>query len=159
MSICYVFFFFFFFSSRRRHTRLVSDWSSDVCSSDLHREVHRVLVDAEARDLLVGAGLLAAEVVRREAQNHQPARAIFSVELFEPLVLRGIAAPARGIDDEHHADGELAQRARSLVDAFHRAVEQRRAGGHDREVKYKQKASKAEAHWASAAAAPRENLS
>src|SRR5258706_7424726 len=25
----------FFLSSRRRHTRLVSDWSSDVCSSDL----------------------------------------------------------------------------------------------------------------------------
>src|SRR5262249_57382593 len=25
----------FFYSSRRRHTRLVSDWSSDVCSSDL----------------------------------------------------------------------------------------------------------------------------
>src|SRR5262249_58091034 len=24
-----------FFSSRRRHTILVSDWSSDVCSSDL----------------------------------------------------------------------------------------------------------------------------
>src|SRR5258706_9438158 len=30
--------FFFFFSSRRRHTRLVSDWSSDVCSSDLKRD-------------------------------------------------------------------------------------------------------------------------
>src|SRR5215213_4815428 len=29
MGVC------FFFSSRRRHTRLVSDWSSDVCSSDL----------------------------------------------------------------------------------------------------------------------------
>src|ERR1035441_5445215 len=28
-------FFFFFFSSRRRHTRCLSDWSSDVCSSDL----------------------------------------------------------------------------------------------------------------------------
>src|SRR5580698_10512186 len=28
--------FFFFFSSRRRHTRLTCDWSSDVCSSDLH---------------------------------------------------------------------------------------------------------------------------
>src|SRR5438093_1700139 len=27
----------FFFSSRRRHTRLVSDWSSDVCSSELER--------------------------------------------------------------------------------------------------------------------------
>src|SRR5690606_41010058 len=26
----------FFFSSRRRHTRFSRDWSSDVCSSDLH---------------------------------------------------------------------------------------------------------------------------
>src|ERR1039457_6661588 len=31
--------FFFFFSSRRRHTRLQGDWSSDVCSSDLGRDV------------------------------------------------------------------------------------------------------------------------
>src|ERR1035438_10834707 len=31
MSFC-----FFFFSSRRRHTRCLSDWSSDVCSSDLY---------------------------------------------------------------------------------------------------------------------------
>src|SRR5215212_11877015 len=30
-----MFLFFFFFSSRRRHTRCLSDWSSDVCSSDL----------------------------------------------------------------------------------------------------------------------------
>src|SRR5687768_18327186 len=29
-------FFFFFFSSRRWHTRCSRDWSSDVCSSDLH---------------------------------------------------------------------------------------------------------------------------
>src|SRR5437899_12887535 len=28
---------YFFFSSRRRHTRCLSDWSSDVCSSDLRR--------------------------------------------------------------------------------------------------------------------------
>src|SRR5262249_56662470 len=32
--------FVFFFSSRRRHTRLVSDWSSDVCSSDLCTPSH-----------------------------------------------------------------------------------------------------------------------
>src|SRR5205814_6619829 len=31
----YVCSFVFFFSSRRRHTRCLSDWSSDVCSSDL----------------------------------------------------------------------------------------------------------------------------
>src|SRR5262245_40372816 len=32
--------FFFFFSSRRRHTRCLSDWSSDVCSSDLCPALH-----------------------------------------------------------------------------------------------------------------------
>src|SRR5882724_13070266 len=32
---------FFFFSSRRRHTRCLSDWSSDVCSSDLLHPRHR----------------------------------------------------------------------------------------------------------------------
>src|SRR5262245_64754779 len=31
--------FFFFFSSRRRHTRCLSDWSSDVCSSDLRDRI------------------------------------------------------------------------------------------------------------------------
>src|SRR5258706_11106104 len=31
----------FLFSSRRRHARLVSDWSSDVCSSDLVSVVGR----------------------------------------------------------------------------------------------------------------------
>src|SRR5262245_65585767 len=38
-------FVFFFFSSRRRHTRCLSDWSSDVCSSDL---LTRVVLDADA---------------------------------------------------------------------------------------------------------------
>src|SRR5439155_4848755 len=32
----------FFFSSRRRHTRWPRDWSSDVCSSDLHLQEHSV---------------------------------------------------------------------------------------------------------------------
>src|SRR5690349_23419994 len=34
--MCVVLVFVFFFSSRRRHTRSLRDWSSDVCSSDLH---------------------------------------------------------------------------------------------------------------------------
>src|SRR5947199_7774287 len=37
LSLLFFFFFFFFFSSRRRHTRCLSHWSSDVCSSDLAR--------------------------------------------------------------------------------------------------------------------------
>src|SRR5262245_65060743 len=41
----------FFFSSRRRHTRCLSDWSSDVCSSDLdarERPISSVDVDTLA---------------------------------------------------------------------------------------------------------------
>src|SRR5882724_7653718 len=43
---------FFFFSSRRRHTRCLSDWSSDVCSSDLGllgRQPPRAGADPRAR--------------------------------------------------------------------------------------------------------------
>src|SRR5690606_41190220 len=39
---------FFFFSSRRRHTRFSRDWSSDVCSSDLHVCPPEVLVPHKA---------------------------------------------------------------------------------------------------------------
>src|SRR6185503_20955041 len=39
-------FFFFFFSSRRRHTRCSRDWSSDVCSSDLHRDLGELADEA-----------------------------------------------------------------------------------------------------------------
>src|SRR5262245_62520335 len=40
--------FIFFFSSRRRHTRCLSDWSSDVCSSDLVRRHARLERDRGA---------------------------------------------------------------------------------------------------------------
>src|SRR5580698_8497292 len=46
--------FFFFFSSRRRHTRLTCDWSSDVCSSDLHPATHgtvRIVLTVEGETI------------------------------------------------------------------------------------------------------------
>src|SRR5262245_64608739 len=41
----------FFFASRRRHTRCLSDWSSDVCSSDLpaHVDPLEMYWDRDAR--------------------------------------------------------------------------------------------------------------
>src|SRR3712207_8647544 len=39
--------YIFFFSSRRRHTRYWRDWSSDVCSSDLARDLAEVLAGAD----------------------------------------------------------------------------------------------------------------
>src|SRR5215213_10825405 len=55
-SLCDVFFFFFFFSSRRRHTRLVSDWSSDVCSSDLRVAGRPVKLMLSRREMYYGTG-------------------------------------------------------------------------------------------------------
>src|SRR3989442_5527247 len=54
----------FFFTSRRRHTRCGRDWSSDVCSSDLHEWID-VLYDrvGAIRDALDGHDRL-----RREAE-------------------------------------------------------------------------------------------
>src|ERR1022692_411163 len=43
-------YYFVFFSSRRRHTRLQGDWSSDVCSSDLHVQLS-IPVHVDQRDL------------------------------------------------------------------------------------------------------------
>src|SRR5258705_5966482 len=49
----------FFFSSRRRHTRCLSDWSSDVCSSDLLRTLgYRESDIAEIEAYAVGHGSL-----------------------------------------------------------------------------------------------------
>src|SRR5258706_6300633 len=53
----------FFFSSRRRHTRLVSDWSSDVCSSDL--DAHIAPVDGMANAALVELLSKALKISRR----------------------------------------------------------------------------------------------
>src|SRR5258706_8171280 len=63
--VVFVFFFFFFFSSRRRHTRLVSDWSSDVCSSDLQSPRLRAITDMVVR----GAGAIGATAAYGFAQG------------------------------------------------------------------------------------------
>src|SRR5262245_64351447 len=47
-SQCCCFVFYFFFSSRRRHTRCLSDWSSDVCSSDLYIDLLPATAEAPA---------------------------------------------------------------------------------------------------------------
>src|SRR5207249_7060625 len=44
---------FFFFSSRRRHTRSKRDWSSDVCSSDLHAPFSVAEVFGSVRSMIL----------------------------------------------------------------------------------------------------------
>src|SRR5256885_8450888 len=58
----------FFFSSRRRHTRLQGDWSSDVCSSDLFRELQRPRPGAPSRGELIPR-YLSAPAAHQSAQE------------------------------------------------------------------------------------------
>src|SRR5258706_605315 len=58
---------FFFFSSRRRHTRLVSDWSSDVCSSDLpsKKSIKRMVEKVHAQTARSGTWQETTELVKK----------------------------------------------------------------------------------------------
>src|SRR5262245_64752963 len=61
-------FVFFFFSSRRRHTRCLSDWSSDVCSSDLQLDrIAQQLIEPLDCLLGVGRGIVAPLAGNRDA--------------------------------------------------------------------------------------------
>src|SRR2546422_8562840 len=71
----------FFFSSRRRHTRCSRDWSSDVCSSDLHPESRGPAVAVELA-VAEGAGPV-----------HQP-----PVASRTPQVLRLAACNGLGVE-------------------------------------------------------------
>src|SRR6185437_16641064 len=67
---------------------------------------------AELRDLLVRPRLLPAEIVRRKADDDEPAALVSSIERFESFVLARIAAIARGVDDQQHLSAKLTQRLR-----------------------------------------------
>src|SRR5438045_5857667 len=82
-SLIYFFLFiFFFFSSRRRHTRCLSDWSSDVCSSDLRKAKGKKRGASMTRSrwpMMIGglliagaaAGAVGALISRRRQQKWQ----------------------------------------------------------------------------------------
>src|SRR5438046_10377746 len=72
----------FFFSSRRRHTRLVSDWSSDVCSSDLDANYSiDNLIDCIENDRDIQS-FYAADTCRSVIQ---PLRSLARMPLFESV--------------------------------------------------------------------------
>src|SRR3712207_9026025 len=68
-------FVFFFFSSRRRHTRYWRDWSSDVCSSDLH-PIAGVSIGESHPHVLLTEAHAAIAVHIRAVQPPVPARGV-----------------------------------------------------------------------------------
>src|SRR3546814_13035491 len=77
------FFFFFFFKQKTAYDMRISDWSSDVCSSDLHLERFAVVAFAVAR--------LARHIdVGQEVH----------LDLDQPVAGAGLAPPALDVEAE-----------------------------------------------------------
>src|SRR3546814_1458740 len=108
----YVLLFFFFFKQKTAYEMRISDWSSDVCSSDLvgdHPD-HRVdEVLARCTDRILDEEALVAEVhcgqqrgehahVRRDAGEHECVDAATSEQLVE--VRAAEAAVAGFVEDQ-----------------------------------------------------------
>src|SRR5205814_6606968 len=83
----------FFFSSRRRHTRCLSDWSSDVCSSDL---VTHFVAGLGTSGTFIGAG--------RALRAFNPAIKLIS---FQP------DSPFHGLEGLKHMASALVPKIRS----------------------------------------------
>src|SRR5690606_25746558 len=99
----------FFFSSRRRHTRFSRDWSSDVCSSDLHVAG---LATSRGLDQMADAIWLAATRWRRQITTW-----LHGVQ--EQRGVRGAQCPdceATHVTDDRPGDGRVLIPAVVLVD-------------------------------------------
>src|SRR5438093_7299367 len=96
----------FFFSSRRRHTRLVSDWSSDVCSSDLAADSEIVLRLHDA--------------FQPELEDHQLVRLLETIEL--PLMPVLVDMESRGVCIDLTRLGEISRAFAGELTALERAI-------------------------------------
>src|SRR5258706_14298652 len=102
----------FFFSSRRRHTRLVSDWSSDVCSSDLRARLRQ-------REVALGEHRRLAErmhFAQRRGREHGLRIALVALDLIRKLELLEQpqhALRARVVEVMDHDHGLCSARIRS----------------------------------------------
>src|SRR3546814_1860122 len=69
--------YFFFFKQKTAYEMRISDWSSDVCSSDLQRHliVHDwdvyCALDSFIVEVAVGQSAIAAEIIVRSPRGHE----------------------------------------------------------------------------------------
>src|SRR3546814_1661411 len=73
LFICVVCFSFFFFKQKTAYEMRISDWSSDVCSSDLFALMQGAL-DADSGSLSIPAGWRIASVEQEITAHQRPAR-------------------------------------------------------------------------------------
>src|SRR5690606_20980509 len=82
-----------------------------------HRKAHRKAGGAEGGDLGRAARLLPAELVAGKAHDHEAAILVVVPELFQPVILAGVAALAGGVDRQDHLAAEIGHGLFGAVDA------------------------------------------
>src|SRR3989475_4933523 len=108
-------FLFFFFSSRRRHTRFDCDWSSDVCSSDLAREIEVLALAAGRARRAVGQRGRQGDV-RHEVAHLVPERRDARLE-GPPALLHAQLAPGEALGTQVLVrDGDIVAHAEDAVE-------------------------------------------
>src|SRR5262245_42258900 len=108
----------FFFSSRRRHTRCLSDWSSDVCSSDLYEDHGRHEIFAGNKHVPMASKdhslVLNAEAVAAGAQTDLDELGVAKNAREEKLAARKKGSQLSPDEIRHHMDMERLYRQEVL---------------------------------------------
>src|SRR5690606_39322432 len=99
------------FSSSRRHTRFSRDWSSDVCSSDLHEAVF-VLVPLRDAGMAQLFGRVLAVLGQDVGVADEPAH-----EHLRPVAIAWIVRGDRWIEDDEIGRASCRERASRSVGA------------------------------------------
>src|SRR3546814_10907768 len=107
---------FFFFKQKTAYEMRISDWSSDVCSSDLADELLELLAH-----LALGAGLAPHHGVGGIANHGED---VFIGERLQPLLVisladqrRGVELPVAGV--QHGAGGGAEDRKSTRLNSSH----------------------------------------
>src|SRR3546814_20151988 len=119
LIVCLWFILFFFFKQKTAYEMRISDWSSDVCSSDLAQRVadrHDVELDGEAFGQrrwgrkLVGRERLEREPLARQVRRGDDLPRAVGLPGRRPGADRAVAEVDRGHD--RRAGGEIEDRRR-----------------------------------------------
>src|SRR3546814_4465896 len=81
MDVC----LFFFFKQKTAYESRISDWSSDVCSSDLYKAILRVLAKLSGTHR---AGRLAPDFDRKFPYDRERSSAVFALSIPEDKVVQ-----------------------------------------------------------------------
>src|SRR3546814_9242945 len=110
MIIYLLMFFFFFFKQKTAYEMRISDWSSDVCSSDL--PVRHVIAEAFQRQQRSAIGPVRIGAGLRPLQRQPVAGQPFPVEQFAGIDLSGRS----DVGMAHHIGGRHAMAADDLAE-------------------------------------------